>query len=810
MPTKLTQHIYAEPGITRDGTPFDANTYIDGEWVRFYKNRPQKIGGYRMLTKGTKQIPQNLFLTEDEKNIDNNNYQADIYAGYQGDSVGEVSTCTIKSDPFQESAISLTLNVGIDVSTIVTVNIVGKNDTVDQSTTLQYDLLGKHTQDTKDKKYTKITSIEILPFSARGPDNTVIAVSAKAANTELLTPPNQVFYPGGRAENAIVVYPLNTKTNITALKSIDRSPKSGPLYQDDPLNVWSFDTIYGSEGLSSLPNFTLSDAAKGMFTSQQIKINLQFGIDVLFPVTLQVSGKASDKTDQTVILEYNGNGDKTTPSDKPFTSLSSVSLLSASAKGRDNSITGSGTITTTELRDIFNPSPQTLYATLNDFQNTSFVLAHVAPTANSNSSPYTGPQVNSSIGQIYYGLSQKYNNDEEYKPFFPMMQKGSAYSSGRTDFQTADNGICVIGGYIFALNNNGVVNWNTALPYVSDKNPFQTQYCVNYWNPNSFFVIGSQDFIYGAPVRVGNEIGGLFWTGSSLVRASRSRITDAPSGTIDYTTDPGLFTWVASYVSTITTCISAKSIVSYEPFFFWVGNDTFYQYNGAVSEVQNETNKQWFFNNLNKEYAAKITSFVNIQYQEWWILFPKGNAKECNHALVYNIKYNCWFDTPNINRSCAIRSNEIYQYPVMGSSVSDPYAGNKYPIFAYEYGYDADYSAGGSSGNVFPILSSFSTLISLEKDPPYSTNAITLDQITLDRIQVGEMNLRVDKFPYPNAKEYSFKNFTFKDTDTFLTMSENGTILVLTFQSNTKGGYYMMGKTLAKLTVSDSEREEPR
>src|SRR5579863_3407393 len=34
------------PGITRDGTRFDANTYLDGQWCRFRKGRPRKIGGY--------------------------------------------------------------------------------------------------------------------------------------------------------------------------------------------------------------------------------------------------------------------------------------------------------------------------------------------------------------------------------------------------------------------------------------------------------------------------------------------------------------------------------------------------------------------------------------------------------------------------------------------------------------------------------------------------------------------------------------------------------------------------------------------
>ena len=35
-----------KPGIQRDGTLFDAPSYVDGRWVRFQRGRPRKMGGY--------------------------------------------------------------------------------------------------------------------------------------------------------------------------------------------------------------------------------------------------------------------------------------------------------------------------------------------------------------------------------------------------------------------------------------------------------------------------------------------------------------------------------------------------------------------------------------------------------------------------------------------------------------------------------------------------------------------------------------------------------------------------------------------
>jgi hypothetical protein len=55
-------------GIQRDGTVFDKQFYSDGRWVRFQRNRPRKMGGYREivndlagLSRGIYVTPQNAF-----------------------------------------------------------------------------------------------------------------------------------------------------------------------------------------------------------------------------------------------------------------------------------------------------------------------------------------------------------------------------------------------------------------------------------------------------------------------------------------------------------------------------------------------------------------------------------------------------------------------------------------------------------------------------------------------------------------------------------------------------------------------------
>lgn len=46
----------SQPGIKRDGTKFDGDFYTDGQWVRFQRGMPRKIGGYRSTNKPLTEI----------------------------------------------------------------------------------------------------------------------------------------------------------------------------------------------------------------------------------------------------------------------------------------------------------------------------------------------------------------------------------------------------------------------------------------------------------------------------------------------------------------------------------------------------------------------------------------------------------------------------------------------------------------------------------------------------------------------------------------------------------------------------------
>jgi len=62
-------------GIQRDGTVFDKNFYTDGQWVRFQRGRPRKIGGYRVISSQLNGPSRGIWVNAQ----DGINY---IYSGY--------------------------------------------------------------------------------------------------------------------------------------------------------------------------------------------------------------------------------------------------------------------------------------------------------------------------------------------------------------------------------------------------------------------------------------------------------------------------------------------------------------------------------------------------------------------------------------------------------------------------------------------------------------------------------------------------------------------------------------------------------
>ena len=132
-------------------------------------------------------------------------------------------------------------------------------------------------------------------------------------------------------------------------------------------------------------------------------------------------------------------------------------------------------------------------------------------------------------------------------------------------------------------------------------------------------------------------------------------------------------------------------MLEYDGIYFWMGVDRFLMFNGVVREVPNQYNLNFFFNNINFTWRQKAFAFKVPRWGEIWFCAPLGNATECNHAMIYNVREGFWYDTslPSTGRTNGIFAS-VCQIPVYDGSFARCDYGTLLPVAERETGVESD------------------------------------------------------------------------------------------------------------------------
>lgn len=347
---------------------------------------------------------------------------------------------------------------------------------------------------------------------------------------------------------------------------------------------------------------------------------------------------------------------------------------------------------------------------------------------------------------------------------------------------STDGGVMNLGSYLLYYGSNGYYAWSSGTDLTFPGNNFH-----NY---------GTSKFVYGAPIRSGSTSTGLLWSLDAVVQITYEIIQD--------TTGEFVVDFTPSNVSTITTILSVGSIVSYDPYFYWIGSNTFFVYNGAVQEIQNTTNKQWFFDNLTPGYKERVVGYVNKRYDEIHWEAPMFGSTENNYELVYSITMQQWWSNP-LTRSAAASSSTQFPYPILSSSSLESINGSlSYPIWAHEVGVNRVQNSVS-----LPITASFTTNRTRMLIQQPEAVVLSVDTIVPDVVLTGNLSLVVNTQGYPNSPIVSSEPFIITPDTEFLTIRFKGTLISYTITSNELDGNFFFGQTLVKYLIEDDQRPGP-
>lgn len=345
----------------------------------------------------------------------------------------------------------------------------------------------------------------------------------------------------------------------------------------------------------------------------------------------------------------------------------------------------------------------------------------------------------------------------------------------------ATGGIVMLHPYLFYYGSDGIVGWSVAGDPVDLTTAGSGQ--ARIW---------SQKIIKGLPLRAGsgNSPSGIFWAFDAVVRVA-------------FTGGSTVFAF--DTLATDTSILSADSVVDYDGVFYWPGVDRFLSFNGVVREVPNNLNVNFFYDRLNQSQRAKVFAFKVPRFGEIWWCFPKDDATECDHAVIYNVRENTWYDTalPAQYRAAG-GFNNFFARPLLCDAVQSSISG-KYRLWMHETGVDA------IDGSDIAAIESYFETGDISQLVQGNDQSLHISCVEPDFVQAGEMSISIHGRANARAPEVDGTPVTYPEDATtpeeqIVRFREQRREMRLRFESNTVGGDYQTGQNIGHVGPADRKK----
>ena len=305
---------------------------------------------------------------------------------------------------------------------------------------------------------------------------------------------------------------------------------------------------------------------------------------------------------------------------------------------------------------------------------------------------------------------------------------------------------------------------------------WSTQENQNEWTPSSVNTAGSHRLTAGNQIQAAVRSRGaiLIWTDTALYQ-------------MQFIGPP--LTFGFKQLGSNCGAVGLNAAVDVNGIAYWMGNDSFFLYDGAVKKIPCSV-QDHVFDSISPSSLTEVYCASNADYNEVMWFYADSTSNVINKQVVYNYLENLWY-VGSLDRTTWSNSS-IYSVPyasqfVAGSSatatptVQGLKIGRSF-IYAQETGTDDDGSAMVAS------------IESGDIDIGEGDNFMSIRRILPDfKNQVGNVDITMQTRPYPSATQTTHGPFEITTSTTKQDTRIRGRQLSLKLESNATGENWRYG-----------------
>jgi len=134
-------------------------------------------------------------------------------------------------------------------------------------------------------------------------------------------------------------------------------------------------------------------------------------------------------------------------------------------------------------------------------------------------------------------------------------------------------------------------------------------------------------------------------SGSEIIMGVETRqqvlvYTDISLYAMQYLGPP--FTFGINMISENITVQGPECAVAVDDMVFWMGQEEFYMYNGAVQRIPCSV-RSYVFDDFNQRQGGKVVAGLNSAFSEVWWFYPSANSLVNDRYVVFNYAENIWY-----------------------------------------------------------------------------------------------------------------------------------------------------------------------